>query len=184
MLVALAAIAVFAGLAALVVRWAESDYAEGGELGTRSTVGGWLLYLFHADSVATAAYAGALRVDALPAAVAWGLAAAIGGAGIGLFAAAVSGLAQVAGGEPRLQTRGAFRLMRHPQNVGWGLLLLGVAVAGRSLLAVALVAMFALFVERYSRVEEAHLERRFGEAWRAYRRRTPAALGLRRPAGG
>ena len=56
--------------------------------------------------------------------------------------------------------------------------------AGRSLLAVGLVALFAVFVERYSRVEEAHLERRFGEAWRAYRRRTPAVPGLRRTAEG
>ena len=179
MLASLLAIAVFAALAAVVVRWAQVDYDEDGRLTVRSTVGGWLLYFFHADSVATAAYAGALRVDAIPPSVGWATGTAVALVGIVVFISAVSRLSRVHedGG---LQTTGVFGAMRHPQNFGWGLLLLGIALMGRSVLALALVALFAVFVDRYTRVEEAHLERRFGEEWCLYRARTPAVPVLRR----
>lgn len=78
MAASLFAIVVFSALAAVILRWAESDYAENGELTARSTLGAWLLYFFHGDSVATAAYVGALQLDFIPATAAWGGAAPSG----------------------------------------------------------------------------------------------------------
>lgn len=172
------AVAVFVALAAVLVRWTEADYRESGRLTTRSTIVGWLLYLFHADSVAAAAYADALRIEAVPARAALVFGVGIGVVGLVFFVGAASRLARGSAAAPDLQTGGVFALMRHPQNFGWGLMLLGIAVGARSLLALALVALFAVFVTRYADVEEAYLESTFGERWRAYRDRTPSIPGV------
>lgn len=172
------AIVVFSALAAVVLGWAEADYAENGELTSRSTLGAWLLYFFHGDSVATAAYVGALQLSFVPETAALVAGGAVGAVGIVFFIGAAAKLSTATTGEATLATSGVFRLVRHPQNYGWGLLLLGIAIAGRSVLAVALVAMFVVFVARYTRIEEAHLEKKFGDAWRSYRDRTPAMVWL------
>lgn len=60
-------------------------------------------------------------------------------------------------------------------------MLLGVAIAGRSLGALALVAVFAVFVERYVRLEEQQLARDFGAAYERYRAQTPRFVPLLAP---
>lgn len=184
MVALLIAVAVFAGLAAVVVHWARLDYERNGALSARSAVSSWLLYFFHADSVATAAYVGALPVDVSPtgAAIA-GMAIAV--AGFAFFALATRTLVReggIAGADTRqLVTSGVYAISRHPQNVGWGVMLLGVAIAGRSLLALALVLVFAIFVERYATIEEHDLAARFGERCTDYRARTRRLIGRRTP---
>lgn len=178
MLPLLLAIAVFAALAVVVVRAAEADYERSGQLGVRASVLGWLLYLFHADTVVTAAYAGALRID-VPFAAAIALAPAVGVIGLVLFVSAAVGLAgSTSEDPPRLLTRGAFAVSRHPQNLGWGMMLLAVAIASRSVLALALVGLFVVFARRYAAVEERHMARLFGTRWERYRERVPAGLSL------
>jgi protein-S-isoprenylcysteine O-methyltransferase Ste14 len=184
MLAALVAIAVFVVLAVLSVRWVQSDYASEGRLTVRSSVGLWLLYFFHADTVATAAYAGGLRLEAAPATAGYIAAVLVGVPGVVLFLAAGIALGASGVDGERLVTHGPYRLMRHPQNFGWGLMLLGVALAGRSLLAILLVGLFAAFVERSTRVEEGHLERRHGGVWRRYRVAVPIVPRLRRAIAG
>lgn len=181
MLALLVASVVFTGLAVLVLRWAARDLAGSGSLSAKAVVASWLLYVFHADTVTTAAWMGALTVD-----VSRGAAVAVGAVfavlGFSLFLAATVGLARdgdFAGPRTRrLVTRGPYRVSRHPQNVGWGIMLLGGAVAGRSLVALAFVGLFAVFVERFARLEERQLQHDFGAEFDAYRARTPAVLAF------
>lgn len=181
MLALLSAIAVFTALAALVLHWAREDLADRGALSAKSTVASWLLYVFHADTVASAAWIGALAVDA-PREAALAAGGVIAATGFVVFLGGT--LALVRHGDfagprtQRLVTSGPYRLGRHPQNLGWGVLLLGIALAGRSLVALALVGLFAVFVACYARLEERQLHQDFGAGYDAYRAGTPAVLSL------
>lgn len=74
----------------------------------------------------------------------------------------------------RLLTTGIYRLLRHPQNLGWGLLLVGAALLGRSGVALALTGAYVVTCLIWLPFEEAFLERRFGSAYARYCRYTPA----------
>lgn len=79
----------------------------------------------------------------------------------------------------RLVTGGIYRYSRNPQNVGWGLILTGVALAGRSAAALAVVAPFwPLFHHYLVLEEEPYLERTFGDEYESYRSKTPRYLGM------
>lgn len=180
-------IVVFVVLAALVLFWARADLRAHGGLTMRSAVASWLLYVLHADSVASAAWGNLVVVD-VPERPALILGGTIIAVGLLLFITASVHLGvrgDFSGMRPRhLVTTGAYRLARHPQNTGWGLLLLGAAIAGRSLLALVLVAVFVVFVDRLMRIEDQQLAHDFGETYAAYRATTPAVpLGPRHVAG-
>lgn len=71
-----------------------------------------------------------------------------------------------------LVTQGPYRLSRNPMYLGFTLLYLGIALLAGSLwpllfLPLVLLAMHFGVIVR----EEAYLERRFGDAYREYRRR-------------
>lgn len=76
----------------------------------------------------------------------------------------------------RLATTGLYARMRHPQYVGFVLILAGFLLQWPTLLTLAmfpvLVAMYAWLARR----EEADMERAFGDAWRQYAARTPRFL--------
>lgn len=75
---------------------------------------------------------------------------------------------------------GPYRFVRNPMYVGGFLCLAGwalwVASFGALLIAFAMLVAAHLFVLLY---EEPALERRFGDAYRAYRRRTPRWVTIR-----
>lgn len=180
MIALLVATAIFAVAAAGLLAWARQDYAKAGTLTWRSAIGAWMLYLFHADTVATAAFMDVAIVP-VPEAPALVAGIAIGVTGFALFAAAVVALVRRGGFDgltaTRLVTDGVFRLSRHPQNLGWGLLLLGFAIGSRSAIGLLLVVLFAVFADRYARLEEQHLRDRFGSAYAQYQRAVPAYVG-------
>lgn len=76
----------------------------------------------------------------------------------------------------RLVTSGAYRWSRNPQYVAFVPFALGYAMTGRSILAYIGVALFLLVVHLTMLVEEEHLERVFGDAYRRYRQATPRYL--------
>lgn len=168
----------------MVSRLAADEYANQGALSEGTAALGWALYVLHGMATVLAAVGGALRVDA-PAgpAVVVGFLLVLAGAGLyGWGVAAMGSLARMAGTRvDALVTGGPYRLSRHPQNLGWGLVLLGVALAGRSGLALALVAAYAVVLAAWLPVEDRHLRERFGDRFEAWRRRTPAIVG--RPRG-
>lgn len=156
------------------------DHEERGRLSPRTSAAGWALYLSHAALTASAA----LREDG-PLPVAKAPATATGAAlalfGHRLYRAAgreFESFGQMSGTEKgNLVTGGPYRYSRNPQVVGWGLALLGAALAGRSARALGLVAAFFLVHRAYFAIEERHLGRAFGEEYRRYRARTPRFLG-------
>jgi protein-S-isoprenylcysteine O-methyltransferase Ste14 len=68
-----------------------------------------------------------------------------------------------------LITTGAFRISRNPMYLGYVLILVGVALIVRSLTPYAVIAVFAILMDRvFIRIEEQMLEREFGRAWLGY----------------
>ncbi len=76
----------------------------------------------------------------------------------------------------RLQTAGAYGLVRHPGYLGNILLGLGLAVSFRSTLGVLLTAFWYVGFLLHAMIEEASLERSFGEAYLAYKARVPGRI--------
>lgn len=146
------------------------------------TVGAmYATYALHAALTARVAYRRSLPVPIAPR-----LAGASGAglmlAGAGLWVAGIrrfAGAGQVSGTEVGdLVTRGIYRYSRNPQYLGYVLALAGLGVARRSLAALALAGAMALAFRCWVPVEEHHLDRRLGAAYRRYRERTPRWFAL------
>jgi len=71
-----------------------------------------------------------------------------------------------------LVTTGIYAKIRHPMYVGLILLHAGYPLAYRSFAAWISTFLWAAFIGIWTRFEEKALERRFGEAYRRYRKRT------------
>lgn len=82
-----------------------------------------------------------------------------------------------------LVTTGAYRWSRNPQNVGWELVLVGIALVGRSGLALLMAAVFWVTFRTYVGAEEEFLERIFGDEYRDYKAWSHRYLGRPRNAG-
>lgn len=135
----------------------------------------WCLYSIHGGVVFYSAWVGLWPMP-LGRALALGTSAALLVFGTTLYLLALfefgsfkrmSGMAM-----DRLVTSGVYRWSRNPQNVGWGIFLLGVSVAGRSAFAVLLVVAFGLMVHIYVGTEEQYLQRVFGDEYWSYRSTT------------
>lgn len=75
-----------------------------------------------------------------------------------------------------LTTAGPYRHSRNPMYVGWTAAYLGIAALAGSVWPLLPVPAVVLLVHRAVRREERALERRFGDAYRAYRREAPRYL--------
>ncbi len=83
----------------------------------------------------------------------------------------------VVGMDPdELVTGGVYLRSRNPQYVAFFLFVLGYALTGRALMAYVGVALYMVVVHLTVRVEEEHLERRFGDAYRRYQTSVPRYL--------
>ncbi len=71
-----------------------------------------------------------------------------------------------------LVTSGVFRWSRHPQNVGWALILVGIGLVSRSWMALLLALVFWGIFAAYVPLEEGYLEEVYGEEYRNYKERT------------
>lgn len=167
-------------LAAWVLQRVEQDYEQKGRLSRGSSALVWVLYLMHVGLTVSAS----LR-PSRPLSVDRKTASALGAS------AAVSGLALCAAGirefrsfrqmsaleTGQLVKTGPYRYSRNPQVVGWGLALLGTALAGRSAKALILMGFFFVVHRLHAPIEERHLERTFGEEYRRYNSEVPRFLG-------
>lgn len=79
-----------------------------------------------------------------------------------------------------LRTTGFYRFSRHPIYLSMLLLYLAACLYAPHPLVIACAVIAAGIHHRIALAEEAFLEQRFGEAWRAYRSRVPRYLGLPR----
>lgn len=140
----------------------------------------WVIYSAFTAIVAFAAWQGVWPL-AIPYAVLPAAGAVLLLIGLTLLVSgltAFSSLARATGrDQSRLTRSGVYRWTRNPQNVGWALGLLGLALLGRSGLALLLAGAFWLLFWAYLPTEEKHLERLFGDEWRAYAESTPRFFG-------
>lgn len=120
-----------------------------------------------------------LASPSVPGALAWPLGAALIVAGAALARNFVRAFGRA--GTPispystptKLVTTGAYRLSRNPGYLGMALVYAGIAVIAGSLWALAPLAVVLVLIDRGVIVrEERFLERRFGEDYRRYKRRT------------
>jgi len=147
------------------------EYLRQDHLSPPTMIGVWVLYVAH--FVVTAAAAATARWP-LPlhhsTAVVSGV-ALMGAGGLLVLAGIVSfrSLRRMSGMDTStLVTTGAYRWSRNPQNVGWALVLVGIALLGRSALALLMAGLFWATFRAYVAAEEAFLERMFGAEYREY----------------
>ena len=76
----------------------------------------------------------------------------------------------------RLATEGIYARVRHPQYVGFILIMLGFLLQWPTLLTLAMFPVLVFMYVRLSITEERDSEREFGQAWRVYAARTPRFL--------
>jgi protein-S-isoprenylcysteine O-methyltransferase Ste14 len=86
------------------------------------------------------------------------------------------------GDAPLFVSHGLFRFSRNPIFVGMMLVELAAAMVSGTWWSWAALALFIASCAVQVRIEEAHLEASFGEAYRDFRRQVPRWLGLARAA--
>lgn len=74
----------------------------------------------------------------------------------------------------RLATSGPYKHVRHPQYVGFILILSGFLIQWPTLLTLVMFPVLVVMYARLARKEEAEVRDRFGEAWDIYASHTPA----------
>lgn len=73
----------------------------------------------------------------------------------------------------RLATTGLYARMRHPQYVGFALILLGLLLQWPTILTLAMFPVLLAMYAYLARTEEAEMLTRFGDEYRRYAARTP-----------
>ena len=84
------------------------------------------------------------------------------------------------GDAPLFVSHGLFRFSRNPIFVGMMLVGLATAMVSATWWSWVALALFVVSCTVQVRIEEAHLEASFGEAYRAFRRQVPRWLGWAR----
>lgn len=84
--------------------------------------------------------------------------------------------------EARLAVEGAYAHLRHPQYLGFILIMAGFLLQWPTIPTLLLFPVLLLVYRRLAIREEAEVRRRFGAAWDAYAAEVPAFVPRRRPA--
>jgi methanethiol S-methyltransferase len=96
---------------------------------------------------------------------------------VGLITAGVAllavGWAQVFRARRQLLTTGLYRVIRHPQYLGLILIVIAFNIQWPTILTVAMAPVLIIMYVRQARREDAELEDRFGDEFRAYQWRRP-----------
>lgn len=178
---AVVAVAVAAGASTL--RRMRREFTGDGALSGPTVAAMYVLYATHAVGivVAVARTRGSVLLPRAATALVGGLAAAAGTAmtvaGMSRFLSVrhVSGM-----DDEGLVTEGVYRYSRHPQYVGYTLVLAGVTTAARSAEAIAVAAAYPAVIAWWAPIEERRLVQEYGDEYRRYGRTTPRWLGLPR----
>lgn len=177
-------IIIFVLLSIVSVLRVRTEYRSTKKLSTPTVVMVWTLYILHAGLTAFAAWRSIwlLPLSELLGTISGSVLVILG---VSFFTAGIlefRSFQRMSGQKTnQLVTSGVYRWSRNPQNLGWIVTLLGVALLGRSAGALFLVALFSLLLHIYIvYVEEGFLEEIYGQDYRAYRSKTPRYLGFPR----
>ena len=167
------------GIASLVM--VNRDYAHRDKLSKATSLVVWIAYFLHLCVLVVAA-AMSMWPLPVPGVVGIPLGVVLMAGGACMFGAGVWSmhtLSRMSGRDTsKLITSGVYRWIRNPQNVGWVLFILGVALVSRSGLAMGLSVLFWGVFVIYAPMEERYLERVFDKAYRDYRRRSHRYFGM------
>jgi len=147
------------------------EYLRQDHLSPLAIVGVWVLYVSHLVVTAAAAATSRWPLPLHHTIAVIGSIALIGVGGFLLLAGIISfrSFRRMSGMDTNtLVTTGAYRWSRNPQNVGWALVLVGIALIGRSALALLMAGVFWATFRAYVAAEEAFLQRIFGAEYRDY----------------
>ena len=136
---------------------------------------GWIGYVLHSVLLFYSAWRGVWPIP-IPTGVGLGIGIPVAVVGLviyGMAATEFRSWAWATGQQVRLIRAGIYRRCRHPQYLGWTLVLLGAGLAGRSALALLLVGLLVGLFAIVIPGEEQRLESTFGEEYSKYRRETP-----------
>ena len=164
-------LALLALLGILCTQGIRNDYRVGVTLGRRTVIYVWALYTVHSVLSFWAAWD---SIWLLPlnkgVCLTAGLVIAI--LGFFLFSCGIiqfRSIRRMSGTKTdKLITAGVYRWSRNPQNVGWGILLVGAAMIGRSGLTLLLAAIFWIAFRAYLVLEEKNLGKIFQKEWKEY----------------
>lgn len=176
---AIVPLAAMAVLAFIVHRWAADELERERRLSPAAANAGVALFVLHALLVAISSVGGVVQIEALASvSLVGGSALAVVGATLALRAVRALGSRErvFAMRADEIVTEGPYAHARHPLYLGWVMALLGVAIAGRSVLALALVVLLAVALIRIARGEERWLIEELGPAYSRYRKKAPALL--------
>lgn len=141
----------------------------------------WALYSLHFVLTLLPAFGSWWKLP-LPAALSAVLSAAFMLFGACLYVTGIiafGSFSRMSGAETsQLVTGGIYRWSRNPQNVGWGLFLAGIALAGRSGAALLMTLLFWLVFRAYVPIEEEFLGEVFGSSYHDYCSRTHRYFGF------
>jgi protein-S-isoprenylcysteine O-methyltransferase Ste14 len=73
----------------------------------------------------------------------------------------------------RLAATGAYARVRHPQYIGFVMIMFGFLLQWPTLVTLVMFPILVFMYARLARKEEADMAARFGDEWRAYAARTP-----------
>jgi len=71
----------------------------------------------------------------------------------------------------KLQTKGPYRIVRHPMFFSWIAIAIGAEIFFQSLEAISLLAAFCILLIIRSKREEKYLEKKFGAEWKKYKKK-------------
>jgi protein-S-isoprenylcysteine O-methyltransferase Ste14 len=152
----------------------------GNRRSTATAAGIYILYLLHLVVTAAAAVHPRWPLP-VPPEVGLLLGAALAIVGVALFVAGVASFRswrRISGMDTtELVTTGIYRWSRNPQNLGWCLLLVGIALMGPSWSALLLAVAFWVGFHLHVSSEEEFLARLFGQRYREYQRRSHRYFG-------
>lgn len=158
----------------LILLYLRREYRERGKLGWIGSILHFLLYAPHAMFSCVLAW-GTEGIAPLGS-LAWiGLPLMILGLGVTIYAMDLFQVFSrwVGSQTPGLQTGGLYRFSRNPQFVGYGILMLGFMIAWWNSLAWIAFLAYVILVYAVVHVEEEHLTRVYGDAYREYMARVP-----------
>jgi protein-S-isoprenylcysteine O-methyltransferase Ste14 len=181
------ALIVIVAIGAWTLTRGRNEQQHDGHRSLLTACGVWAVYLLHT----AATIAAAVWVDdgswPTPPVAAWIVGGVLIAFGVGLCAwgmASFRSFSRISGTETdQLVTGGAYRFSRNPQNTGWGIMLVGIAIAGHSTAALLLAAGFWLVFIYYLRHEERFLRRAFADSYIQYCQRAPRFFGRPREQG-
>jgi protein-S-isoprenylcysteine O-methyltransferase Ste14 len=157
------------------------EQQQDGQRSGLTACGVWIVYLVYTGATIVAAIWIEYGSWPMPLSAGWMVGGALLLFGVGLCAwgmASFRSFSRISGtATDQLVTGGAYQYSRNPQNTGWGIALVGIAIAGHSGAALMLAAGFWLAFAMYLRHEERFLRHAFGKQYEDFCRTTARFLG-------